>query len=297
MKRYINLLSLVILFSSMLLISCEKEAMTYEGKDTIYFDIRRGAEWTDKKLWAHEHYSTVSFGNTTSDIIELDLPVCVSGKPSDIDRSFSIVVVDDSTTVQQDDYTGIESIYTIKAGETKTNVHLSFSRKSHMKNDTLQLQLALVENEHFSLMYKDFGPAPEQYEPTANSAFDYNHDATVHNIFVYDVIVRPARWIGNDENGLGLWGRFSVKKWQLIMELTDTTVEDYNSTETMPDNRRTSIATFCGKYVAEKAKAGTPILDEDGTMMYFMAAAYVNWQPFTNPSDYYGHDNWTEYQE
>ena len=42
MKRYINLLSLVILFSSMLLISCEKEAMTYEGKDTIYFDIRTG---------------------------------------------------------------------------------------------------------------------------------------------------------------------------------------------------------------------------------------------------------------
>ena len=45
MKRYISLFCLVASLFSMLFVSCEKEPMTYEGKDTIYFDIRRGAEW------------------------------------------------------------------------------------------------------------------------------------------------------------------------------------------------------------------------------------------------------------
>ena len=48
----------------------------------------------------------------------------------------------------------------------------------------------------------------------------------------------------------------------------------------------------------EKAAARTPVLDEDGTMMYFYVdQTTVPWSPFTKPSDYYGHDNWTPYEE
>ena len=185
MKRYISLFCFVVSLFSMLFISCEKEPMTYEGKDTIYFDIRRGAEWIDPDLWAHHYYSTVSFGATMDDVIELELPVQVSGMPSDIDRTFTVVEVKDSTNVQSGDYEGLESVYTIKAGEIRTNVKIRFNRKEHMKDDTLKLQLAIQENEYFSLMYKDFGKAPEQYAPDANSAFDYNRDASVHNIFIF----------------------------------------------------------------------------------------------------------------
>ena len=270
--------------------------MTYEGKDTIYFDIRRGAEWIDANLWAHEYYSTVSFGTTNDNTIELDLPVCVSGMPSKIDRTFTIVEVKDSTTVQSGDYAGLESVYTIKAGETKTNVHLVFSRKDHMKDDTLRLQLALQENEHFSLMYKDFGKAPEQYEPDKNSAFDYNHDAGIHNIFVFDVMTKPSRWVGNDENGLGRFGRFSPTKWKFMMKVTGTSIADYATTATMPTARQAAVAQSCAEFVMAKAKEKTPVLDEDGTMMFFYVdATTVPWSPFVNPTDYYGNDSWTAF--
>ena len=296
MKRYISLFCLVASLFSMLFVSCEKEPMTYEGKDTIYFDIRRGAEWIDANLWAHEYYSTVSFGTTNDNTIELDLPVCVSGMPSKIDRTFTIVEVKDSTTVQSGDYTGLEATYTIKAGETKTNVHLVFSRKDHMKDDTLCLQLALQENEHFSLMYKDFGKAPEQYAPEKNSAFDFNHDAGIHNIFVFDVMTRPSRWVGNDENGLGRFGRFSPTKWKFMMKVTGTSIADYAATATMPTARQAAVAQSCAEFVMAKAKEKTPVLDEDGTMMFFYVdATTVPWSPFVNPTDYYGNDNWTAF--
>ncbi|MBQ3522761.1 MAG: DUF4843 domain-containing protein [Bacteroidales bacterium] len=298
MKRYITLFCLVISLFSMLFVSCEKEPMTYEGKDTIYFDVRTGAEWIDPDLWSHEYYSTVSFGSTVDDVIELNLPVCVSGMPSDIDRSFTIIEVKDSTTVQSGDYEGLESTYTIKAGETKTNVRLVFNRKEHMKDDTLCLQLALQENEYFSLMYKDFGKAPEQYAPDAKPEFDYNHDGSVHNIFVFDVMVKPTRWVGNDATGAGRFGKFSPTKWKFMMKITNTSIEDYASTATMPTARQAAIAQTCANFVMEKAAARTPVLDEDGTMMYFYVdATTVPWSPFTKPSDYYGHDNWTPYEE
>ena len=298
MKKYISLFCFVVSLFSMLFISCEKEPMTYEGKDTIYFDIRRGAEWIDPDLWAHHYYSTVSFGATMDNVIELELPVQVSGMPSDIDRTFTVVEVKDSTNVQSGDYEGLESVYTIKAGEIRTNVKIRFNRKEHMKDDTLKLQLAILENEYFSLMYKDFGKAPEQYAPDANSAFDYNRDASVHNIFIFDVMTRPKRWVGVDETGLGRFGRFSPTKWKFMMNLTNTTIEDYASAETMPTARQAAIAQACANFVMEKAAARTPVLDEDGTMMFFYVnATTVPWRPFTKPSDYYGHDNWTPYKE
>ena len=294
MKRYISLFCLVASLSAMLFVSCEKEPMTYEGKDTIYFDIRRGAEWIDPTLWAHEHFSTVPFGATLSDVIEIDLPICVSGMPSGIDRSFTIIEVADSTTVQSGDYTGLEATYTIKAGETKTNVHLVFNRKEHMKGDTLRLQLALQENEHFSLKYKDFGKAPEQYSPTENPDFDKNHDASIHNIYVYDVMTRPTVWSGNDVYGTGRFGKFSATKWILLMKVTNTNIDDYSSTATMPTARQDAVTQSMSAFLIEKAEARTPVLDEDGTMMYFNK---VTWQPFTTPEEYYGNNDWTPYSE
>ena len=43
----------------------------------------------------------------------------------------------------------------------------------------------------------------------------------------------------------------------------------------------------------------TPVLDEDGNMMFCNAVSTLGgsaqWNPFTNPNDYYGGSDWTEY--
>ena len=38
----------------MVLAGCEKDLMDYEGKDTLYFDVRRGPAHLPSALWPHE---------------------------------------------------------------------------------------------------------------------------------------------------------------------------------------------------------------------------------------------------
>lgn len=277
-----------------LVTSCEKELMTYEGKDCLYFDIRDEVAWLDPDTWSHEYFSTVSFGSTLDNEIPLSLKIQASGMPSAIDRNFSIVVVTDSTSTELQEevaFTGLASSYCIKAGETSTTVDLTFHRQPSMKNDTLQLQLALVENEHFSLKFDEIGKAPEQYEPTKNAAFDYNHNASIHNIFVYDVMSKPKQWAGLESTGMGSLGGFSAKKWLLIMELTGTTIDDFADPSTMPSIRMAAIGETLALYLLEKARAKDPVLDEDGTMMFCNAVRTLGgsdqWGPFTKPENYY----------
>lgn len=297
MKKIKLISSLTFLLA--LLVSCERELMTYEGKDCLYFDIRNEVAWLDPDTWSHEYFSTVSFGSTMDDEISMSFKVQASGMPSSIDRNFSVVVVKDSTELQEGDFTGLAESYCIKAGETSTTIDLTFHRGAHMKNDTLQLQLALVANEHFSLMFNEIGRSPEQYEPTVNAKFDYNHDASIHNIFVFDVMARPKQWQGNDANGLGTLGAFSAKKWLLIMEVTGTTIEDFASAATMPAIRMTAIGETMSNFLLEKARANTPVLEEDGTMMFFMKVgpsyAADGWNPYTKPDEYYGGAHWEPY--
>ena len=271
---------------------CEKELMTYEGKESLYFDVRRGAEWIDPQRWPHEFFSTVAFGNILGDDSKLVIPVKVTGEVKDYDRTFTVTARPDSTTATAgSDYDGLQDSYTIKAGETGTQIELTFHRTKAMDGDTLRLQLQLHENEYFSLSYTDYGDYPDAYQPTVNKAFSGNHDAAVHNIFLYDVLTRPKQWSGSDVYGTGLFGKFSAKKFKLIMEVTHTTIEDFADEKTMPTARQRSIGETMAKYLLEKAKARTPVLDEDGTMMYFMAISDVGgdaaWQPFTKPEDYY----------
>ena len=64
MKKIYSILMLTMALFS--LTGCEKELMDYEGKDCLYFDVRRGASWIDPDLWAHWNYSEVTFGNILS---------------------------------------------------------------------------------------------------------------------------------------------------------------------------------------------------------------------------------------
>lgn len=284
-----------------LITSCEKDLMTFEGKDCLYFDIRNEVAWLDPDTWSHEYFSTVSFGSTMDDEIKKSFKIQASGMPSSVDRKFSVIVVKDSTELKEGDFTGLAESYCIKAGETSTTIELTFHRGAHMKNDTLQLQLALVANDHFSLKFDEIGKSPEQYSPTQNSKFDYNHNASIHNIFVYDVMARPKQWSGNDVTGMGLLGAFSAKKWILMMKMTGTTIDDYADASTMPSVRQQAICQTMSTFLLEKARANTPVLDEDGSMMFFMylgpGYAADGWNPFTDPNDYYGGSNWTPYTE
>ncbi len=304
MKKYATI-GCALLGMLSLLASCEKDLMGYEGKDCLYFDVRRGPNHILSSLWGHQFYTDVSFGTIVEDEVELSLKVMASGTLKDYDRSFRLCVNKDSTTaVDGTDFTGLQDEYVIKAGASSTEVKFTVHRTGHMDEDTLQLQLQLLPNEHFDLKYDNYGDHPGVYDPTSNVAFSGNHDASIHNLFFYDVLSMPrgadglttsGGWYGNDKggNGMGLFGNFSPKKFRLIMELTDTTVADYaNKTTAMPQARAEAISEKVAIYLLEMAKSReTVVLDEDGTMMFVSKIQDLGgtraWRPFTKPEDYF----------
>ena len=303
MKKHILIgCTLMGIFS--LLTSCEKELMGYEGKDCLYFDVRRGATHILPSLWGHQFYTDISFGTIVEDDVKLSLKVMASGTLKEYDRSFRLSVNNDSTTaISGVDFTGLQDEYIIKAGEASTEVKFTVHRSEQMNEDTLQLQLQLLPNEHFDLRYENYGDYPGVYSPTDNVAFSGNHDASIHNLFFYDVLSMPrgadgltssGGWYGQDKGGTGtgLFGNFSAKKFRLIMELTNTTVADYADKTVMPMPRAEAISQTVAAYLLEMAESReTVVLDEDGTMMFVSNVTTLGgskgWAPFTKPEDYF----------
>ena len=68
-----------------------------------------------------------------------------------------------------------------------------------MNGDTLKIQLAIQPNEHFNLMFNNYGDYPGTYAPVPDKKFGHNQNAAIHNIFVDDVLTKP-----NPQAGMAL---------------------------------------------------------------------------------------------
>ena len=120
---------LALIVTTTWLSSCEKKLMDYEGKDCLYFDVRRGQPWIEESKWAHYNFSEVAFGNITATDTLLTLKVKVTGRLKDYDRPFNIIVVTDSTSAEANtEYEPLMPQYTIKAGETSTEVKIKIKK-------------------------------------------------------------------------------------------------------------------------------------------------------------------------
>jgi len=288
MRKLRNNISLALAGMAFMFTGCEKELMNYEGVDALYFDVRRvEISFVDSTHWAHEYFSEAAFGSTTANDITLKCKVMTSGYPKDYDREFAVIANPDSTTaVAGRDYDALKDKYVIKAGETNTIVYVKAHRSAEMEGDTLLLQLKLLENEHFKTMYTNFKDAPQAYPPTDHEKFSQNHDAAYHNIWLYDVMVKPGGWWG------GLFKTFTAKKWKLMMEISGTEMSDYDSMTTMPQARAQAINDAVAEYLLENAKSReTVVLEDDGTMMYVSAVGTLGgsraWSEGTTPDEYY----------
>ena len=289
MKTKIYVL-LALIVTTTWLSSCEKKLMDYEGKDCLYFDVRRGQPWIEESKWAHYNFSEVAFGNITATDTLLTLKVKATGHLKDFDRPFNIIVITDSTSAEANtEYEPLMPQYTIKAGETSTEVKIRIKKTARMNGDTLKIQLAIQPNEHFNLMFNNYGDYPGTYAPVPDKKFGHNQNAAIHNIFVDDVLTKPTGWYGSESGGY--FGLFSPKKYRYIMMVTGTDINDFKTMVTMSFPRAQAISQEVAKHLLEAAQKEQPILDEDGTMMW---VSYVNilggtrgWAQFTKPEEYY----------
>lgn len=304
MKKLIYLSTITI--SLFTLSSCEKEIMSYEGQDGIYFDVRWGSNFRDPDTqWGHQYYTPIEFGNMTETSHTAQIRVTASGTIKDYDRPFTITIGKDSTNaIEGKDYEPFPMEYILKAGERYAYIDVTFNRTERMRTDTVTLQLQLQPNQYFTCPFTNYADNPMFDNP--ETTYGYNPDATVHKIVVTDMMTQPAGWWGSDSQlAPGLFGKWSQTKWLLLMEITGTTVEDYASRQatdlpsgeiTMPMTRAQVLSEQFARYLLEQAEKGREyaVIDEDGTMMYCSYVSTLNpsaWSVGTRPEDYYRTEN------
>lgn len=286
MKRYIQV-GLCMMLGLCGLASCEKELMDYEGTDALYFDVQYGAEHGNDNVWAHQYYSYVSFASLdNAPTAELRLKVCVAGNVRDFDRPFQIEVVKDSTTaIAGEEYGDLSLDQVIKAGENHTYITLTAIRSERMLEDTVKLQLRLLPNEYFALPFSEIGVIPGRWNDT-NTDYSSYANPSVHNIFMNNVLEQPAGW-NTATTTASSFGQFTPKKYQLMLDVTGFTVEDFENRAVMQTGRGALIARMVSAYLMEQYRKGREfwVLDEDGTMMWVYG---VSWGHGANPDDLVG---------
>lgn len=275
-KKIYLLLGCVTLFS---FYGCEKDLKEYEGKDGLYFDVQyTNTPWfTNQEMWAHQIYSVVKFTNLDVDETVLNLKVATVGQERDYDRPFQIVVVKDSTTaISGTEYLDLTETGIIKAGERTGYISVKVKKTDRMTKENVQLQVALLPNEYFSLPYEHLSNVPGRYSETLR-LYSTNDDPRIHNVFLTDILMRPKYFSSY------YFGEYSEKKYRLMLELyPDAKPEDYENNNTMPTSRMNVITEILVSYLIEMKEEGHPVLDEDGTVMY---AKGTPWAPGTKPED------------
>ena len=262
--------------------SCEKaELMDYEGQDGLYFDAQYGAEWGDTTVWAHQIYTVVGFGNVDEEELIGSVKVAVAGSVKDYDRPFDLKIVQDSTTLASEEYELLQESYSIPKGLNHTYVRIKFKKSERMKEETLQLQIALQPNEHFNLPFSEIGIIPGRWEDV-QTEYSKNSDPNIHNFFVNDILIKPAGWHNVQFNN------YSVKKHQLLIDIAFEKFglgkKAFEDKEVMQSGRAAEIARSTANYLKAQYALGREhwVLDEDGSMMWVQGCS---WAAGTRPED------------
>lgn len=272
----INRCNLMVILLALLFVACKKDDKFFEGEEGIYFSVQYGPEWGDEKVWANQAITEVEFVNVLGDSDTLELKVMTTGNIKDFDRPFSIEVLKDSTdAVQGENYEPLETSYVIKAGEYYTMIPLVLKRAENIKEGKKSLTLRLLPNEHFTIGIPVWQRLPNQWE---SQVFKGDFPADQHRIMISDFVTRPSEWIGLDNDGLeaGMWGAFTEKKYRLIAEHFDLVYDDFMSPTSMPSAKKTVIREYMVRYLQNLYNQGTPILEDDGRLMWFMGVSWTS---------------------
>lgn len=264
-------------FLPALFCSCEQTLMDYEGLEGVYFAVQWGDSWGGLATWPYQPYSNVEFVKIPGNTYTCNLTVMATGPVKDYDRKFKVAVVPDSTNaVEGVHYNALPAECILPAGSVSTQLPVELLRAADMQEKEITLGITLVATEDLALAFPSF----DAVDGYATGPVVPNFDASIHVLRMSDYIAEPPVWTGSIQEGgreSGLWGAFSMKKLNLMCERFNLSYSDFLSTSTMPSPLQTLIARTLSRELEELYAAGTPVLEDDGRLMYL---GYCSWTSY-----------------
>lgn len=288
MKKIFYYICLLPVFLS----GCEKELMDYEGQEGVYFAVQWGDSWGSEKVWPYQPYTEIQFMKLGVDTATVLVKVMATGPLKDYNRTFRVEVNPDSTTaVENVDYIPLDNEVVMEAGNCSAYVPVRLIRTKALQKEEKTLGLKLVANSYFSLSFPEW----DAVNGFTSGIVHEHFDASLHTLYISDMLVRPAVWTGTDSSPYndgcesGLWGAFSRKKLDMICERFDLTYSDFESTETMPSVLQNLISKTMSQILIDRYNAKDPVLEDDGRLMFMGSCPWkskigVPWVP---DEDYY----------
>ena len=280
MKK-INIFIICSVLVSWFMQGCEREMMDFQGKPGIYFAVQHSGSLGsggDESVWPFQPKSNVEFFKSLEDEITVNVKVMATGPVSNIDRPFKVEINPDSTNaVVGTHYEALTENFAIPAGKAYTYIHITVKRTADMQEKDIKIGLKLIPNEHFELAFPEFHAVEDLYYGDIVDTFD----ASLHTLVINDMMTKPSEWYGNasatDGKEGGLFGEFSRKKIELICELCNLTYADFCDPNIMISLLRYEIRNTVSRYLTQQLEAGSPILEDDGRLMWVMSCSWSSY--------------------
>jgi hypothetical protein len=268
MKKYITIaiVALCWMFSA-----CEREMMSYEGVEGIYFAVQSGRVEGNEGGWPYAPYTDVEFVKIVGNTCTVNLKVMATGEMKAHDRPFRVMIDPETTTGNPDvDYDALPAEGVMPAGELVTHVPVVLHRSAAMASDVVEIGLKLEANEHFQLTFPRWGAPKDLTDGTVHEDFD----ASKHVIRANDVLVRPANWLGDfnqyDDTRpeFNVFGAFTRKKFELLSSLTGYTYADFMTDPPMTTGLQAVLGRRLADYLISEYRAGRAVTEDDGRLMW-----------------------------
>ena len=250
--------------------ACEKSLMTYEGPESIYFSMQKNAD-PEENIYLPD--ASINLMNQVGSEVEYGLNVVVTGAPKDYDRPYRVAAVADSTTA----VSGIDYILpeggVIKAGQVSDSLYVKLLKNDELQKKSVRLYVQVLPNEHFSTNFTQFGHDGREYNV---------FDPRVYDLTFTSMMSKPYWWESYSTSNQvenGNLGYFTVKKITLLNELYSLTYADWLKTDeggtgAMNLTRVKVIYKKFALYLIEQYKNHTPVLEEDGRLMWVIGCPW-----------------------
>lgn len=272
-----------ILGLSFIMLACEKEYMTYQGPEGVYFGVRDYGYINDE-TGPYQPSSRVEFMKMGLTTYTYEIPVLISGDVKDYDRYFKVDYDRDSTTlIEGTHFRTLQDQYLLPAGAHQTHIPVEFFTAPDLDEDEKRIDLMVIET-------PDFVPAFEAWDPPTDitgttPALKFNNSR--HTVFVNNMMVQPEQWLGSVQptgQEFNALGAFTRRKMELITEELGITYSEFMNANTMTLMRMILIGEQLGKILIARYNAGDPVLEEDGRLMYagnvpWVSYVGVPWKP------------------